>query len=44
MSKEEQLREALTEVMEWLSNWNPEFTDDPEWDDTKAKVDEALNE
>ena len=36
------LREALTEVMEWIRGWDPSFIEDPEWFDTKAKVEAAL--
>lgn len=37
------LRYALAEVMEWVANWSPDFTDDPEWPDTAAKVKTAMN-
>lgn len=29
---------ALKEVMEWVSNWDPNFADDPEWDETANRV------
>lgn len=34
--------EALKEVMEWIDNWSPPFTDDDEWPATQAKVFAAL--
>lgn len=39
----EALVAALAEVMEWIANWHPDFTDDPEWSDTRQKVDAALS-
>ena len=38
----EGLEEALTGVMEWISAWGPDFTDDPEWPGTRDKVRAAL--
>ena len=38
------LRAALEEVMTWINNWDPEFCDDDEWDDTQRKVSAALEE
>lgn len=32
---------ALDEVMGWISNWSPNFTDDPEWQETQARADAA---
>ncbi len=29
-------------VMEWVDNWNPDFTEDPEWEDTEAQWKYAL--
>lgn len=36
------LYKALEDVMDWITNWSPPFTDDDEWPDTKARVDAAL--
>ncbi len=36
------LRDALKEVMTWISNWDPAFIHDEEWDDTYMKVMRAL--
>lgn len=36
------LREALTEVMSWVKNWDAAFLKNDEWPATKAKVDAAL--
>jgi hypothetical protein len=33
---------VLREVMEWINNWSPDFTDDPEWSETEEKVDKLL--
>lgn len=44
MSKEEKLRIALEEVMLWIHNWSPVFTEDDEWNDTLDLVQEALRE
>ena len=37
-----ELLDALDEVMTWIRNWNPRFTDDEEWSETQAKVDGAI--
>lgn len=42
IARYQQMEEALTEVMLWINNWSPDFTDDPEWQDTHAKVTAAL--
>lgn len=34
----EALREALTEVMQWIAGWDPNFIYDDEWPATSAKV------
>ena len=26
-----ELLESLVQVMSWIDNWSPEFTDDPDW-------------
>lgn len=33
---------TLTDVMVWINNWSPNFTDDPEWAETNAAVQEVL--
>jgi Xaa-Pro aminopeptidase len=43
IERAEQLEAALREVMEWVRNWSPNFTDDDEWPETKAKVEAALS-
>ena len=40
--RERGLREALGEVMSWINNWGPVFTDEEEWDETAAMVTAAL--
>jgi len=34
---------ALTEVMGWIDGWNPAFEEDPEWSETRERVEEALD-
>lgn len=34
--------EVLREVNEWIDNWEPDFTDDEEWEATQAKIDDIL--
>ena len=36
----QELLEALKQVMTWIDNWSPEFTYDPDWpiDEGKAKA------
>lgn len=34
--------EALKAVMEWIDGWEPEFTDDPEWEETNDLVNFVL--
>lgn len=38
------LYKALEDVMDWITNWSPPFTDDDEWPATKARADAALAE
>lgn len=38
------LREALTEVQQWISNWDPPFIYDDEWSATAKKLEEALKQ
>ena len=38
------LREALTEVKQWISNWDPAFIYDDEWPATAQKIEEALKQ
>lgn len=42
ISQRDNLKEALEEVMSWIENWSPRFTDDEEWSDTEEKVRYAL--
>lgn len=37
-----QMREALAEVMSWISNWTTPFTEDVEWRDTDTNAKQAL--
>jgi len=36
------LKDVLLEVVGWISNWEPDFTDDPEWAETEKRIDAAL--
>lgn len=36
------LKDVLLEVVGWISNWEPNFTDDPEWAETEKRIDAAL--
>ena len=38
-----ELYEALNEVMTWIDNWDPNFSDDDEWPETRDKVIKALS-
>ncbi len=40
----EQLQIALKSVMNWVSNWDPNFSYDPEWPETKDQASAALEE
>src|SRR5690606_41883115 len=42
-ARAERLAEALREVMLWIENWSPPFTEDDEWPDTEAKAQAALH-
>lgn len=33
---------ALKDVMEWIKNWGPEFTDDEEWGETETNARAAI--
>jgi hypothetical protein len=35
---------ALEEVMTWIKNWDPNFTEDREWSSTEASVRAAIAE
>lgn len=35
---------ALRNVNEWITNWSPDFTDDPEWPSTRSRIDAALGD
>lgn len=37
------LRVSLAEVRGWIDNWSPNFTQDEEWPETKARMDAALS-
>ena len=39
----DELRALLKEVMGWIDNWDPNFIDDDEWPETKAKIKAAVN-
>ena len=43
-AENEKLREALTEVMVWINEWEPAFIQDGEWRETKRMVRAALGE
>lgn len=36
------LREALVEVMSWITNWSPDFIENDEWKATDKKVSAVL--
>lgn len=36
------LAKSLTEVMEWIANWDPNFTHDDEWPATNAEARSAI--
>ena len=38
----DQSGEVLRELYSWVQNWDPNFTDDEEWPDTRKKVEAAL--
>ncbi len=42
--KNKALREALSETVEWIKNWNPDFVEDDEWPETYAKIEAALRD
>ena len=42
-ASERGLREALSEVMEWIAGWDPSFTEDDDWPATLTKVRAALS-
>ena len=35
--------QALTDVMEWINNWSPNFTEDEEWDEVNDRAKAILN-
>ena len=39
-----ELRYVLVKVMSWISNWSPRFTEEDEWDETKAEFDAVLDD
>lgn len=38
----DRLVDVLTEVMGWISNWDPSFIHDDEWTETQQRVEEIL--
>ena len=36
--REQLLHDALSELMEWISNWHPNFIYDEEWPETEKRV------
>jgi hypothetical protein len=38
----DQIGEALQELYSWVKNWDVAFLEDPEWPDTRKKVEAAL--
>ena len=44
LAENARLRKALTEVMSWIDNWSPSFTEDDEWNsETLPMVRAALS-
>jgi DNA-binding phage protein len=43
LSAAKDMQEALSEVREWIKEWDPNFTYDEEWPATRAKIDAALS-
>jgi hypothetical protein len=41
--REKRLEEALRDVLDWIDNWSPSFTQDDEWPASKARVLSALS-
>lgn len=39
-----QLYIALPNVMTWIENWSPEFTEDEEWGETENFINQTLNQ
>jgi hypothetical protein len=37
-----ELQAALKDVLQWICAWDPDFTHDPEWDETETKAKAAL--
>lgn len=44
MNREQKLEDALRDVLEWIDNWGPEFTEAHGWDETRIRADEALED
>jgi hypothetical protein len=42
MAAAPELLEALKQVMVWIRNWDPDFTQDDEWTETRHCVDAAI--
>ena len=43
-AERERLKAALGDVMEWIDNWSPPFTQDGEWAETELKARKALGD
>lgn len=41
-SKEDDILKILREVMTWIDNWEPDFTDDPDWELLERRVKRLL--
>lgn len=44
VEEKEKLREALTDVMTWIENWRPRFTEDETWPEDRDKAYKALKD
>ena len=43
-AERDRLKAALGDVMEWIDNWSPPFTQDGEWAETELKARKALGD
>ncbi len=43
-AERDRLKAALGDVMEWIDNWSPPFTQDGEWSETELKARKALGD
>ena len=44
VAERDRLKAALGDVMEWIDNWSPPFTQDGEWSETELKARKALGD